>query len=175
MSKQKQEFKDEVDLEERSRKCCVSNKVICQYLISEQTKKARACKIGIFTVFLVVMVITMLKSVIDSSPILFVRIGQNTVGAIDYKITTPTGENLLINGNKNWYAIDPFGSIIDPDDTPDDPDDPEVVKEVPTEQEAGEVDDVKEVEPIQSRTLGPITDKVLKESGDCGGDGIIDA
>ena len=38
-------------------------------------KKPTAFKIGVFTVFLVVMCITMLKSVVDSSPILFVKIG----------------------------------------------------------------------------------------------------
>jgi len=43
--------------------------------MAEMTKKPSAIKIGIFTVFLVVMVITMLKSVVDSAPILFVNIG----------------------------------------------------------------------------------------------------
>ena len=69
-----------------------------------------------FTVFLVVMVIVLLKSVIDCSPILFVKIGQQAVGAIDFQLTsssysdqkseTPTPP--MIPANTNWYAIDPF-------------------------------------------------------------------
>ena len=58
--------------------------VILNYLISDTTKKQEAMKIGVFTVFLVVMIITMLKSVVDSTPILFVKIGQNSAGAFDY-------------------------------------------------------------------------------------------
>ena len=71
-------------------------------------KKQRAFKIGIFTVFLVVMIITMLKSVVDSSPILFVRIGQMAVGAIDFKLQAPTKPNAMIDGNVNFYNINPF-------------------------------------------------------------------
>ena len=53
-------------------------------MIQEQSKKMRAFKIGVVTVFIVVMVITMLKSVVASSPLLFVKIGQISVGAIDF-------------------------------------------------------------------------------------------
>ena len=59
----------------KSRRCCASCKVVTNYLLIEQQKKQRALKIGIFTVFLVVCMITMLKSVVDSSPIIFVKIG----------------------------------------------------------------------------------------------------
>ena len=65
-------------------------------------------KIGIFTIFLVVMIITMLKSVVDSAPIIFVKMGQDQVGTIDYTITSPNGGNFIMNGNYNWYNIDPF-------------------------------------------------------------------
>ena len=79
-----------------------------RYLIVEQTKKQRALKIGIFTVFLVVMAITMLKSAVDCTPIIFVKIGQDQVGTIDYSMTSPKNGNSEINGNINWYNIDPF-------------------------------------------------------------------
>ncbi len=52
-------------------------------MMSESVKQPTAFKIGVFTVFIVVMFITMLKSVVDSAPILFVKIGQTEVGAID--------------------------------------------------------------------------------------------
>ena len=54
------------------------------------------------------MVITMLKSVVDSSPILFVRIGQQSVGAIDFKLQASATTNKMISGNRNFYGIDPF-------------------------------------------------------------------
>lgn len=45
------------------------------YILAEQQKKASGLKIGIFTVFLVVAIITMLESVISITPILFVKMG----------------------------------------------------------------------------------------------------
>lgn len=65
-------------------------------------------KIGIFTIFLVVMIITMLKSVVDSAPIIFVKMGQDQIGTIDYTMTSPNGGSNFIKGNMNWYNIDPF-------------------------------------------------------------------
>jgi len=44
-------------------------------MVSDSMKKPTSFKIGVFTVFLVVMVITMLKSVVDSAPILYVKLG----------------------------------------------------------------------------------------------------
>jgi len=70
------------------------------------TKKPSAIKIGIFTVFLVVMVITMLKSVVDSAPILFVKIGQEEVGAIDFTLTSTL--NSMNAVPTNLYNINPF-------------------------------------------------------------------
>ena len=54
------------------------------------------------------MAITMLKSAVDCTPIIFVKIGQDQVGAIDYSMSSPSGGNGEINANMNWYAIDPF-------------------------------------------------------------------
>ena len=79
-------------------------------MIRETKKKQRAFKIGIFTVVLVVSVITMLKSVVDCSPILFVRIGQEAVGSIDFKLQSPLESNAMISGDVNYYAIDPFNN-----------------------------------------------------------------
>lgn len=77
----------EITLNEKRRSYCSGCRTVTRYLWSEMTKKPSAIKIGIFTVFLVVMVITMLKSVVDSAPILFVKIGQDDAGAIDFKLT----------------------------------------------------------------------------------------
>lgn len=77
-------------------------------MISETSKKPNAFKIGVFTVFLVVMFITMLKSVVDSSPILFVKIAQNSVGAFDITLRNNHGGFLAQQGNMNYYGLDPF-------------------------------------------------------------------
>ena len=77
-------------------------------MLSETSKKPNAFKIGVFTVFLVVMFITMLKSVVDSSPILFVKIGQNTVGAFDITLRNNRGFFSAQNGSMNYYGLDPF-------------------------------------------------------------------
>ena len=98
----------EVELEEITRSTYQMFEVITQQLIREQSKKKRAFQIGIFTVFLVVTVITMLKSVVDSSPILFVRIGQQAVGAIDFQLMASEEDTSTDDGNINYYAIDPF-------------------------------------------------------------------
>ena len=103
----KETFKSEVEEEERTRKCCASCKTVTQYLLSELTKKPSACKIGVFTVFLVVMVITMLKSVVDSAPVLFVKLGQDNVGAIDF--TLKASYNSFLEIPVNYYNINPFG------------------------------------------------------------------
>jgi hypothetical protein len=67
---------DDDDLLGKRRKlCCGDFRVIMNYLISEQQRKSSSLKIGIFTVFLVVTIITMLESVVSVTPILFVKIG----------------------------------------------------------------------------------------------------
>ena len=50
-------------------------KVIVNYVRTQSAKEAGAFKIGIFTVFLTVMVIAFLESVLSCTPILFVKFG----------------------------------------------------------------------------------------------------
>jgi hypothetical protein len=76
-------------------------------MIAETKKKVSALRIGIFTVFMVVTVIVMLKSVVSITPILFVKLGQVEAGAIDFMIK-PSLTKHLTDGNTNWYAVDPF-------------------------------------------------------------------
>ena len=66
------------------RKCCSSFHVVISYLVNQNKKQPGAFKIGIFTVFLTVLVITFFESVLSATPILFVKFGQKAVGAIDY-------------------------------------------------------------------------------------------
>lgn len=48
----------------------------------------------------------MLESVISITPILFVQMGQEEAGAIDFKMTYSSSN--LINGDVNFYAANPF-------------------------------------------------------------------
>ena len=50
----------------------------------------------------------MLKSVVDSAPILFVKLGQDTAGAIDFKITSKSSDSSFTKVPINYYNIDPF-------------------------------------------------------------------
>ncbi len=66
------------DVEDQNKqfKCSAVLATILRYLSAEQAKQPRPKYIGVTTVFILVTVITMFKSVIDCSPILFVKIGQ---------------------------------------------------------------------------------------------------
>ena len=63
------------------------------------------------------MVITMLKSVVDSAPILFVKLGQDEVGAIDFTMRASSKATRQVP--VNYYSINPFlgqyGSPYKPD------------------------------------------------------------
>lgn len=55
------------------------------------------------------MVITMFKSLIDTSPILFVKIGQEQVGAIDFRILAAKDIGIH-SADVNYYAVDPWNN-----------------------------------------------------------------
>ena len=50
-------------------------KTLIGFVVSEQKKKQRSFQIGIFTIFLVVAFLTLLKSAVDVAPVAFVKIG----------------------------------------------------------------------------------------------------
>jgi hypothetical protein len=80
--------------------------VIVNYVVAEQQRKTSSLKIGIFTVFLVTTIITMMVSVTDITPILFVKMGQENAGAIDMQLTFM--QSNLVSGDVNFYTVDPF-------------------------------------------------------------------
>ena len=64
------------------------------------------------------MVITMLKSVIDSVPIVFVLIGQQQVGTIDFQLRPTLGiyvipEEEPVLADRNHYNDNPFIEYIE--------------------------------------------------------------
>jgi hypothetical protein len=90
------------------RSCWSNFLVTIQYVISELSKKKEAFQIGIFTVFLVVMIITMLKGVIDAMPVLFLQIAETQNGSLDFRMTPVNADFKLNLGTQNYYAVDPF-------------------------------------------------------------------
>jgi len=58
------------------------------------------------------MVITMLKSVVDSAPVLYVKLGQDSVGSIDYVLTTSKSE--YKRAPNNLAGIHPFEGQFGP-------------------------------------------------------------
>ena len=111
-----QEMRNEIKEDESKlhRKCCSSFNVIISYLLNQNKKQPGSFKIGIFTVFLTVLVITFFESVLSATPILFVKFGQKAVGAIDYSMRSTTNNTSSIKGNVNFYNINPFTSPFHP-------------------------------------------------------------
>ena len=89
---------------------CAVCRVIFHYLQQQTRKQPENIKIGVFTVFLTVMVITFLQSVLSCTPILFVKFGQKAVGAIDFTMKATTSDTSAIAGNVNYYDIDQFNN-----------------------------------------------------------------
>jgi len=117
----KEEFKLGENLNEKSQKkknsACteflVITETIVNYVVGDLNKKRGSFQIGVFTIFLVVTFITMLKGVIDAMPVLFLQIAETQTSAIDFTMTphaaSPNG--LLTLGNVNFYAMDPWGNF----------------------------------------------------------------
>lgn len=82
-------------------------KTIADYVYSDIEKKARSFKIGVFTIFLVVCFISLLKSMVDVAPIAFLKVGQDQGGKMDFTITSNFGDP-SINGDINMYSQDYF-------------------------------------------------------------------
>lgn len=71
----RKKLKAEVNEQQKQAKCCAVFDTILRYLSADKAKRPRPFYIGVTTVFILVTVITMFKSVIEVAPILFVRIG----------------------------------------------------------------------------------------------------
>ena len=110
MQYSKAELIEEVEREVKDRKCFATITSIVRYLNADHQRNQRAIKIGVCTVFILATVITMFKSIIDCSPILFVKVGQDQVGAIDF--VTTSSNSSMITANMNYYAINPFDNPL---------------------------------------------------------------
>jgi hypothetical protein len=54
----------------------------------------------------------MLKSLVDVTPIIFVKIGQDQVGTVDFRLITASPKTALSDANRNFYATDPWNNPI---------------------------------------------------------------
>ena len=50
-------------------------RIVLNYILSDIHKKKRSFRIGVFTIFLVVTFIMMLKALVDIAPIAFLKVG----------------------------------------------------------------------------------------------------
>jgi hypothetical protein len=56
---------------------------ILNYISTDIAKKPRSFKIGVFSVFIVVVFLTLLESGLSITPIMFLKIAEDQAGAID--------------------------------------------------------------------------------------------
>ena len=66
-----------------------------------------------FTIFLVVTFITMLKGVIDAMPVLFLQIAETQTSAIDFTMVPNAAapDGYLQLGSVNYYDMDPWSNF----------------------------------------------------------------
>lgn len=80
---------------------------ITSYVISDIRKKQRSFKIGVFTIFLVVTFIVMLKSVVDKIGVAFLKVAQDQGGMFDVTMTSGA-DGFSVAGDIDLYNSDPF-------------------------------------------------------------------
>lgn len=80
---------------------------IFEYVRADIKKKQRSFKIGVFTIFLVVMFIVMLKSVVDKVGVAFLKVAQDQAGIFDVTLTAAT-DGYSESGDIDLYNSDPF-------------------------------------------------------------------
>ena len=57
------------------------------YIKEDIKKKPRSFKIGFFTIFLVVSFLTLLTNIVSLSPVIFLRIAEDSMGDADILMT----------------------------------------------------------------------------------------
>lgn len=80
---------------------------IMNYVISDIRKKQRSFKIGVFTIFLVVTFIVMLRSVVDKIGVAFLKVAQDQAGIFDVTMTA-SSDGFSVPGDIDLYNSDPF-------------------------------------------------------------------
>ncbi|CAD8045647.1 unnamed protein product [Paramecium sonneborni] len=74
-------------------KITVTIRIIVEYIYSDIRKKPRSFKIGLFTIYLVVMFLALIQSAFSLSPLIFIQLAETTAGDTDLVFTPIPSEN----------------------------------------------------------------------------------
>jgi hypothetical protein len=74
-----------------------SLKIVIFYLISDLKKRQRSFKIGFMTILIVVGFLTFLQSAIQLAPLMFLKMAENTMGAVDILLTPLPNTTKILN------------------------------------------------------------------------------
>lgn len=82
-------------------------KIIWNYINTDIQKKSRSFKIGVFSIFLVVCFLTLLQSLVQLSPVFFIRLSEISVGDADLVMTpiAPQNDTRLTENKGNSQTI----------------------------------------------------------------------
>ena len=80
---------------------------LLNYVVADLSRKQRGFKIGVCTVLLVVSFITILRAVVDLSPIVFLKLVKDQAGGFDFQLTSTIGKP-FVDGDVNTHFADPF-------------------------------------------------------------------
>ncbi|CAD8134904.1 unnamed protein product [Paramecium octaurelia] len=74
-------------------KITVTIRIVVEYIYSDIKKKPRSFKIGLFTIYLVVMFLALIQSAFSLSPLIFIQLAETTAGDTDLVFTPVPSEN----------------------------------------------------------------------------------
>jgi len=85
----------------------LGQRLALKYLWSDTKRQKKGCAIGVFTVFLVVAMITLLENNVQHSPLIFWRIAETTVGESDLVLTSGfgVGGQLTVQGESSTNGL----------------------------------------------------------------------
>lgn len=80
-----------------------------RYVVADAKKHKKGFIIGIATVFIVVMFVSLLQNVIQKSPIVFLKLSEDEVGEFDMVMTSP--QDFVINYTETAELLAPVGIV----------------------------------------------------------------
>lgn len=85
----------------------VMAKTIMNIIFAGLSKKKAAFNVGVYSVFLSVTFLCLLKAVADVAPVAFLKLTQDQVSVFDFQLISDYSE-LLFDGDQDHYKGDPF-------------------------------------------------------------------
>ena len=81
------------NINENVREAFGSFSIIFNFVVTDIIKRPRSYKIGVFSIFLVISFLVFLQSVLELTPIIFIKIAEDQNGQYDLTITPIAAEN----------------------------------------------------------------------------------